>query len=292
MTLRSPSRGEYAKRMAIVILLCLSVYSIIVSETGGGVFEVWRPERMRLALIALILSGIAAHEFRPGKGRPKDEKTALPLVDKRDSEEPVAETPSGEAPAAEVSTVEVPTEKTFEAGQQPKPQPAAPDLNPAVEAAVVPEKASEQAEALWDKARSLPHGFVPDEVEDGEYLALVREAAALGHVEAVVKLGDYAFRRGWIVEAFYWTVLAQLHGAKGLESALGEMRKTWAKEGCPPEYENVSPCFSEMQGSFARAVLNLMSGSNVARARGRLRELADQGCTEARLFLLSRRTLS
>lgn len=284
MTFRSPSRGEYAKRMAIVLLLCLSVYSIIVSETGGGVFEVWRPERMRLALIALILVGIAAHEFRPGKGRPKDEKTALLLVDKRDAEEPVTETPSVEASAAEVPTVEVPTGKTFEAGQQPKPQPAAPDLNPAVEAAVVPGKSPEQAEALWTKARSLPHGFVPDEVEDGEYLALVREAAALGHVGAMAKLGDYAFRRGWIVEAVYWTVLAQMHGAEGLETALGEMRKTWAKEGCPPEYENVSPRFSEMQGSFARALLNLMIGSNVTRARGRLRELAEQGCTEARLY--------
>ena len=286
MTFRSPSRGEYAKRMAIVLLLCLSVYSIIVSETGGGVFEVWRPERMRLVLIALILSGIAAYEFRPGKERTKGVKAAArPPADKRDVEVPVAETPSDETPAAEVPAVEAPVDKTFEAGQQPKPQPTAPDLNPAVEAAVVSEKASEQAEALWNKARSLPHGFVPDEVKDGEYLALVREAAALGHVEAMAKLGDYAFRRGWIVEAFYWTVLAQMHGAEGLETALGEMRKTWTKEGNPPEYENVSPCFSEARGSFARAVLSIKCGRNVTRARRRLRELADMGCSEARLYL-------
>ena len=285
MTFRSPSRGEYAKRMAIVLLLCLSVYSIIVSETGGGVFRVWEPERMRLALIALILVGIAAYEFRPGKGRSKDVKAALPLVDKRDAEAPVAEEPAAEVPSVEEPAAEVPTEKTFEAGQQPKPQPTALDLNPAVEAAVVPEKASEQAEALWDKARSLPHGFVPDEIEDGVYLTLVREAAALGHLSAMVKLGDYAFRRGWIVEAYYWTVLAQMHGAEGLETALGEMRKTWTKEGNPPEYENVSPCFSEARGSFARAVLSIKCGRNVTRARRRLRELADMGCSEARLYL-------
>ncbi len=102
----------------------------------------------------------------------------------------------------------------------------------------------------------MPHGFVPDEVEDSAYLTLVRKAAELGHLSAMVKLGDYAFRRGWIVEAFYWTLLAQLHGAAGL-----------------------------VQGELARTILFIKSGRNVTLAHRRLREFADLGYGEAQLYL-------
>ena len=142
-----------------------------------------------------------------------------------------------------------------------------------------------QAEELWNRAREITHGFLPDEVEDHEYLELIRKAAALGHRLAMVKLGDYAFRRGWIVEAYYWTLLAQLNGAKGLDAAWSEIRKTWAMENSPPEYENVSPYFTETQGVFARAILRLKSGLDSAWARKRLEELSNAGCPEARLYL-------
>ena len=75
MTLRSPSRGEYWKRMAFVALLALAVYAIVISEKGGGgTFRVWRPERMRFLLIALIAVGAAAYEFRPGGAVPSETK--------------------------------------------------------------------------------------------------------------------------------------------------------------------------------------------------------------------------
>lgn len=281
MTIRSPNMSVYVKRMTIVVLLFLSVYSIVVSETGGGVFRVWEPGRMRLALVAVLLCGVAAYELRPGKSHPKAESTAaMPIVDKSDSDVPVvdelvAETPAAEVPAAATSDVAV----------QPAPQPAAREEKAAADVAVAPGNESEHAEALWNEARSMPHGFVPDEVEDSAYLTLVRKAAELGHLSAMVKLGDYAFRRGWIVEAFYWTLLAQLHGAEGLGPALDKIRKTWAMEGNPPEYENVSPSFSEVQGELARTILFIKSGRNVTLAHRRLREFADLGYGEAQLYL-------
>ena len=87
---------------------------------------------------------------------------------------------------------------------------------------------------LWEEARGMTHNFTPDWEKDREYLAKVYTAARLGHLEAMVKLGDYAYRRGAVVEAFYWTILAELKGATGLGVALREMRVRWLSEGCPP----------------------------------------------------------
>ena len=101
----------------------------------------------------------------------------------------------------------------------------------------------------------------------------------------MVKLGDYAYRRKAFVEAFYWTFLAELNGATGLEDALCEMRTQWLSEGCPEEYENAYTDFTEEQGVFARAVLRLQCEVDPQYACARLRELADRGVEEARLFL-------
>ena len=83
----------------------------------------------------------------------------------------------------------------------------------------------------------------------------------------------------------YWTTLAELKGATGLGAALREMKTRWLTEGCPEEYENAYDGFSEMQGSFARALLRIRCAVDAPLARERMRELAEHGCTEARLFL-------
>ncbi len=57
------------------------------------------------------------------------------------------------------------------------------------------------------------------------------------------------------------------------------------EEGCPEEYENAYGEFTEEQGVFARAVLRLQCGVDSQYARARLKELADRGVPEARLFL-------
>ena len=88
-----------------------------------------------------------------------------------------------------------------------------------------------------------------------------------------------------MVEAYYWTALAEKKGAKGLNAALREMKMQWMSEGCPEEYENAYDGFSEMQGSFARALLRIRCAVDAPLARERMKELAEQGCEEARLFL-------
>ena len=131
----------------------------------------------------------------------------------------------------------------------------------------------------------MTHRFKPDWEKDREYLAKVYGAAKLGHLEAMVKLGEYAGRRGAVVEAFYWTLLAELKGATGLKVQLRELRSRWQALGCPQQYHNTYRDFTEEQGVFARAVLRLQCGVNPQYARARLKELADRGVEEARLFL-------
>ena len=131
----------------------------------------------------------------------------------------------------------------------------------------------------------MPNNFIPDPETDGDYLAKIYTAARLGHLEAMVKLGDYAYRRGAVVEAFYWTLLAELKGATGLNVQLRELRSRWQSLGCPKQYRNAYTDFTEEQGVFARAVLRLQCGVDPQYARARLKELAERGVPEAQLFL-------
>ena len=145
--------------------------------------------------------------------------------------------------------------------------------------------AAADANRLWDEAREMKHRFMPAWGKDSDYLAKVYAAAKLGHLEAMAKLGEYAARREAVVEAYYWTLLAELKGAKGLTAPLRELRLRWLALGCPNQYRNTYGEFTEAQGVFARAVLRLQSGIDPKYARARLKELAADGSEEARLYL-------
>ena len=141
------------------------------------------------------------------------------------------------------------------------------------------------ADRLWAEARDMPHNFIPDPKTDGDYLSKIYRAARLEHLEAMVKLGEYAGRRGAVVEAYYWTLLAELKGATGLKVQLRELRSRWQALGCPRQHRNAYADFTEEQGVFARAVLRLQCGVAPQYARARLKELAERGVPEAQLFL-------
>lgn len=141
-----------------------------------------------------------------------------------------------------------------------------------------------QREAIWLKARKMPHGFVPSRESEKEYLGLLQQAAALGHAESMNKLGDYAFRRGTLVEAFYWKLMSELHGFMPSQPSLMEIRQAWVFRGYPTEYGNVSSAFTAEKGSFARTILRLRSGVDRVGARRRLKELVAANVAEARLY--------
>ena len=134
-----------------------------------------------------------------------------------------------------------------------------------------------EAQRLWAEARKMKHRAIPSFRHDGEYLKLVNAAAAAGCMEAMDKLGTYAFRRQAFVEAFYWKLAVRLRDGETHEVGLKDVRIAWMACGCPMQHRNVYEGFGEEQGVFARAVLKIQCGIDVARAKNRIRELVKAG---------------
>ena len=291
MSLRSDNRKVYAVRMAFVVLFCLAVHALIVSEFlgGGSTLCIWKPERMRVALASLIIIGIAAYEFRPKAKEDDPDEGVLPA--------PVAEKDAGaraEAGAScprEEQTVEPSAKYEDTRGRDaPAPRaqtPSVPVVRAAEDDAVPGVSAvdSERCAVAWDKARELPHHFVPDPDADYEYLRLVHDAARAGSRRAMVKLADYARRRCADVESYYWLTMAKIHGAEGLDDVIAYCRNQWKVNGFNPEYENEYIFFTERQGVLGRAALRLDSGVGVMMARTRLKAMIANGDREAKLIL-------
>ena len=172
----------------------------------------------------------------------------------------------------------------------PAPKPAAPDKAPPTQADV-PETedtssaANEMVERMWTAARNIEHNYIPDPVADSRYLGLVHGAAMSGHVKAQEKLSEYAYRRGAMVEEFYWLKLSQLNGNANIERRLSECSLRWMRRGCPPEYENTCRFFTERQSALGRAAMRLDSGVQVDQAVARLKDMATEGEVAAVLLL-------
>ena len=290
MSLRSDSRKVYAVRMAFVVLFCLAVHAIIVSEFlgGGSTFCIWKPERMRVALAPLIIIGIAAYEFRPkAKEDDPDEGVLLAPVAEKDAG---ASAEAGASCPREEQAVE-PSAKSEDTRGRDAPAPCAvPPPVPVVcetEDDAVPDVSavdSDRRVVAWDKAREMPHNFVPDPDADYEYLRLMHDAARAGSRRAMVKLADYARRRRADVESYYWLTMAKIHGAEGLDKAITYCRNQWKVNGFNPEYENEYIFFTERQGVLGRAALRLDSGVDVTMARARLKAMIAEGDQEAKLI--------
>ena len=52
-----------------------------------------------------------------------------------------------------------------------------------------------------------------------------------GDPEWFVRLGEYAWRRGAMVESHYWITVAKAHGVAGLDDRLKYLRKRWVQAG-------------------------------------------------------------
>ena len=142
-----------------------------------------------------------------------------------------------------------------------------------------------EAEKIWAEARGLIHSESPDFATDWQYMTLVYKAAGLGHLEAMSKLGDYAFKRGDVVEAFYWKHRVEMGGGRCRNPSLMDIIGIWSDEGCPDGGEEVNAGFTEQRAAFAHAVLCLKSGVDPRFGTMRLKELSDAGDEDARLFL-------
>ena len=129
---------------------------------------------------------------------------------------------------------------------------------------------------------------VPSFETDWLYMNLVRKAAELGHAEAMSSLGDFAFRRGDLVEAFYWKQRVEMGGGRCRNPSLTDIISAWTEVGCPDGSEEIGPSLLESQADFAHEVLCLKSRVDPRYGTMRLKELADAGDEDAKRFLKRR----
>ena len=310
LNLRSPSRQDYFARLVFIALFCLAVHCVVAyvrGARGREVFGVGRPEHVKTLLVVAALVAGAAFVIRPEKETavaspdvatpdPETVPPPVPAEPPAPAKPPVpAEPPPPVAPSAAVAQASPSAEPSAPSAQVsevvPAP-PAAEDLQAETEpelAVEQPQDASPQVDAMvermWETARKMEHNFIPNTREDGRYLSLLHSAALAGHTKAQEKLGEYAFRRGKLVEAYYWFELAMLNGMTRLETKMRECRKRWSVRGCPPEYENVYELFTDRQSALGRAVLRLDSGVQLELAKTRLQDMANEGEVAAVLIL-------
>ena len=308
LSVRSKSMAEYVVRLLLVILLGLAIHCAVAAARGGGksAFDFDLPERRRSILMVVLVVGAAAAVLLPTAGARKAVKAdvgrakaasgeSLP-TGATQSEPPVAPPASEPSqPIAPPQPALSPVERPAVVGRSVPPSvsarvdvPRARTAEPAFVPRVVAEGealAVEMSERMWRSARKIRHNYIPDRAHDGKYLNLLHGAAMSGHSKAQAKLSDYAFRRGTLVEAYYWMKLAQLNGFAEAEPKLKACRDKWRRLACPLEYENVYEHFTERQGSLGRTFLRLDSGVQADQAKKRLASMAAEGEAVAVMIL-------
>lgn len=268
----SPIRNWVLKSI-IILESGLLFYLVVVSIVGGrsDFLKVYRPEFLRWFLPIILFCAYGAYrQYLAHK------KRVMGGAREGDVDSPGDE--SAAIPAPRPATV---AEKVVPAADA---APEAVEVVPAVQ----PEQTtgvSDAAEEAWKKARSIDHRYIPDPNADAEYLGLVNFAAREGYGEAMLKMAEYANRRGCRVEEYFWLSMAKMNGVNNIATSLKNCQRNWVALGCNPEYANEYSCFSSLDGSFARALLNLDTRINAPLARQRLKELAASGYDYARKFV-------
>lgn len=132
------------------------------------------------------------------------------------------------------------------------------------------------------------HREVSDISTDWRYMNALYKAAELGHLEAMSKLGDYAYLREEQVEAFYWKLKVEFAGGICRNPSLNDIVGAWLEAGCPEDTEGLKAGFGEEQSSFAYAALCYRGGVDSETASITLNQLAKAGNPDAIRFLRRR----
>ena len=140
-----------------------------------------------------------------------------------------------------------------------------------------------EAERLWIEACGITHQEAADFSTDWHYLTLLYQSAELGSLLAMSKLGDHAYAREDLVEAFYWKLMLELrHGKPSGLPAQGVCR-FWQDVGCPEPTADEGGSFTENQSRLAMAVLDLWSGRHVHTPKETIRQMVEEGDKDALL---------
>lgn len=135
------------------------------------------------------------------------------------------------------------------------------------------------------RARQEAQAEVALEAYDPDRIAEVHRQARARRPELFVRLGEYAWCRGAMVEAHFWVSLAKFHGVEGLDDWLDRIHKRWLLLHRPSELQNAYAQFTPQHGALSRAHLLYLSGFNVQLQYDIIMRMAQKGDRDARLFL-------
>ena len=109
--------------------------------------------------------------------------------------------------------------------------------------------------------------------------------ATHGRPEYFVRLGEYAWRRGAMIEAHYWVSMAKFHGVVGLDDWLGEIRRRWILLGRQMEDGYHYSTFPYERRALAHQYMMLACGFSAGVCRLNLMRMAEAGDREAAIIL-------
>jgi len=299
MNLRTTSVRRQWQVWTCLMLLGIVVYFVLVHALGlGNPLCFCGPHQMRILLPLVVLLRILAREFR-WDGVVREEKAEKVKVEGQAGEESESKSKveveernlTSGARSAFTSDEVVASSKVPPVLSTPTPTPT---LTPTTYTSPVVPAAG--AAELWSQAQAMLPALDPElPIEECvSYMTLVHGAAEGGCIAALARLGELAFNRGALVEAYFWTKMARRRleledptfeqGLTEIGGMLQNIRREWTAAGQPPEFENVYDSFPEERGELGRAFLRLDSGIEVWQTREYLQLLIANGNPDAALF--------
>lgn len=151
----------------------------------------------------------------------------------------------------------------------------------------IPTPAQSERIEMWQARRERREDAVrlATEAFDPICIALTYRRARANRPECYVRLGEYAWCRGAMVEAHFWVALAKFRGVEGLDEWLGAIRQRWLLLRRPNEMQNVYEQFPPERGALSRAYLLYLSGFNIQLQYDIIMRMAKKGDRDARLIL-------
>lgn len=174
-----------------------------------------------------------------------------------------------------------PAEETQLVGTMP-PIAEAPPIE---ERVPTPEQRARLERFFARRAEQEAEARIAFEAYDPASIALAYHRARSRRPEFYVRLGEYAWRRGAMVETHFWVSLAKFNGVEGLDEWLDRIHKRWLLLHRPGEVKNVYEQFTLERGNISRAYLLYLSGYNAQLQYDVIMDLAQKGNRDARLFL-------
>lgn len=170
-------------------------------------------------------------------------------------------------PASEATTVSKPSspqpnpEKSEETAMKPAGSPSPAKPKPADDR---PQPRREFSRWQLRREQELAEAQFDFEAYDADFHRRAFHKAYGGRPEYFVRLGEYAWRRGAMVETHFWVSMAKFHGVEGLDEWIGVIRRRWIQSGRPLEQNNVYDQYPFERGALAYAYLMAACGFGVA----------------------------